>query len=172
MNASITTLDVRDDIRAGREPFSKIMAAAAALSPHDGLRIIAPFAPTPLFHVLAKQGFSHELKAIPGGDWEVLFTRNGLPPATASAAAAKPTDDGNHVRQPTELIELDARGLEPPQPLVTILEALATLPPGAALQARTDRRPMHLYAQIEARGFAGESTEQADGSFLTHIRRN
>ena len=55
--------------------------------------------------------------------------------------------------------------------LVTILEAVTTLPRGAMLRARTDRRPMHLYAQLEERGFTGESqAAQADGSFITHIR--
>ena len=69
-------------------------------------------------------------------------------------------------------MEVDARGLEPPQPLVTILEALANLRAGAELRAHTDRRPMHLYAQLEERGFTGESEEQNDGSFITKIRRN
>jgi uncharacterized protein (DUF2249 family) len=68
------------------------------------------------------------------------------------------------------VLEVDARGLEPPQPLVVILEALAGLPEGAGLRARTDRRPLHLYAQLEARGFTGETEEQADGSFVTTIR--
>lgn len=68
-------------------------------------------------------------------------------------------------------VTVDVRGLEPPQPLVRILETLATLPGDVALRAHTDRRPMHLYAQLELRGFAGESEEQTDGSFITHIRR-
>ncbi len=71
----------------------------------------------------------------------------------------------------TRIIEVDARGLEPPQPLVKILEAVSNLPQGAELRARTDRRPMHLYAQREERGFKGESEEQPDGSFLTYVRR-
>ena len=66
---------------------------------------------------------------------------------------------------------LDARGLEPPQPLVVILEALASLPDGEEMHARTDRRPMHLYALLEQRGFTGETEEQHDGSFITTIRR-
>ena len=66
---------------------------------------------------------------------------------------------------------LDARGLEPPQPLVVILEALERLPEGAEMRARTDRRPMHLYALIDERGFTGETEEQHDGSFITTIRR-
>lgn len=69
------------------------------------------------------------------------------------------------------VIDLDARGLEPPQPMVRILEAVAALPGGAVLRARTDRRPMHLYAHLEDRGLRADSEEQPDGSFVTHIRR-
>lgn len=70
-----------------------------------------------------------------------------------------------------ETVELDARGLEPPQPMVRILEALAGLPTGAVLRARTDRRPMHLYPLLAERGFLAKTQEQSDGSFLTLIRR-
>jgi uncharacterized protein (DUF2249 family) len=72
---------------------------------------------------------------------------------------------------PANVVEVDARGLEPPQPMVRILEALASLPAGAELRARTDRRPLHLYAQLEQRGFTAETREEHDGSFVTHIRR-
>lgn len=172
MSAHTTTLDVREDIRAGREPFSKIMAAVAGLAAQESLLIIAPFEPAPLFHVLARQGFVHESKQTPAGDWQVLFTRNVEGAATAPVLQIMTSDRGSDAAQSSEIVELDARGLEPPQPLVTILEAIAVLPPGAMLRARTDRRPMHLYAQLESRGFAGDSTEQADGSFITHIRHS
>lgn len=72
----------------------------------------------------------------------------------------------------SNLIELDARGLEPPQPLLRILEAVAALPDGAALVAHTRWRPALLYAQLEERGFTGESEEQSDGSYITHIHRH
>lgn len=68
-------------------------------------------------------------------------------------------------------VDVDARGLFPPQPLVVILEALSRLPEGAAVRARTDRRPLHLYPLLQQRGFIGESEEQHDGSFVTIIRR-
>jgi TusA-related sulfurtransferase len=67
-------------------------------------------------------------------------------------------------------LTVDARGLEPPQPLVVILEAVARLPAGGELRAHTDRRPMHLYDQLKSRGFTGEAQEQHDGSFVTTIR--
>lgn len=170
MITNTTTLDVREDIRAGREPFSKIMAAVTGLAAQENLLIIAPFEPAPLFQVLAKQGFAHESKQTPAGDWQVLFTRNVKEDITAPVLQMMASDRGSDAAQDSEIVDLDARGLEPPQPLVTILEAIATLPSGATLRAQTDRRPMHLYAQLESRGFAGESTAQADGSFITHIR--
>ncbi|HZQ46715.1 MAG TPA: DUF2249 domain-containing protein [Verrucomicrobiae bacterium] len=166
------TLDVREDIRCGREPFSKIMTTVATLQADQQLLLIAPFEPVPLFRVLEKQGFRHAAHPAQSGAWEVLFTRlpAGQPAGTAPALALNGSCNGAAVG-PAEWTELDARGLEPPQPLIKILEALASLPKGAKLRAHTDRRPMHLYSQLDERGFAAETEEQSDGSFLTHIRR-
>ena len=68
------------------------------------------------------------------------------------------------------IIALDVRGLEPPQPLMKILEAVVTMPPGTTLRAHTRWRPALLYAELETRGFIGESQEQSDGSYITNIR--
>ena len=170
MSASTVTLDVREDLRQGREPFTKIMNAARELKTNETLQLLAPFEPAPLFSVLGKQGFDHQSRRLQTGDWEVLFTRRTGTQAAYEAPAAAPC---NVVKAgPVEIIDVDARGLEPPQPLVKILEALATLPEGAELRAHTERRPMHLYPQLAERGFAGQTEEQPDGSHITHIRRN
>lgn len=169
MSSEIVTLDVRDDIARGREPFSKIMTTVARLRPDENLRLLAPFEPLPLFSVLAKKGYTHATKQLESGDWEIVFTPGGGQKAGTEGAPSAGAGSGE--TKPSSYIEVDARGLEPPQPMVKILEALATLPPRTGLRARTDRRPMHLYAHLEERGFAGETKEQSDGSFLTHIRR-
>jgi hypothetical protein len=69
------------------------------------------------------------------------------------------------------LVELDARGLEPPQPLIRILSALGELPDGGEIHARTDRRPIHLYPLLLVRGYRGETTHREGEGFLTIIRR-
>ena len=174
MSRQIVTLDVREDIRNGREPLAKIMQSVANLKDNAQLLLIAPFEPAPLYAVLAQRGYSHQSKPTPAGDFEVLFTRSSADPARSEPTAArlKPPPGSKHPScAGVPVIEVDARGLEPPQPLVKILEALATLPEGARLRARTDRRPMHLYAQLEERGFVGETEEQKDGCFVTHVRR-
>jgi uncharacterized protein (DUF2249 family) len=175
--SKVITLDVREDIRNGREPFSKIMRTVSSLKPNEDLRLLAPFEPAPLYAVLAQHGFSPEAKRLEAGDWEVLFTRDSqAAPKAATNRATKPNsapksaDGGPQTAAPLYL-EVDARGLEPPQPLVKILEAVAALPEGKGLRAHTDRRPMHLYDKLAERGFAGETSEQADGSFITEIRR-
>jgi uncharacterized protein (DUF2249 family) len=171
MSHKIVTLDVRADLRAGREPLSKIMSAVAGLQPEEQLQLVAPFKPVPLFHVLGKQGFTHSARALESGDWEVLFTRESRSETRQSAPARPPCSLAPSHIATASLVEVDARGLEPPQPLVKILESLASLPDTATLQARTDRRPMHLYPQLEERGYRAETKEESDGSFITQIRR-
>lgn len=99
-------------------------------------------------------------------------SRPGLPPwpprgnraavVSPAAKATKPAADNP---------EVDARGLEPPEPMLRILSAVEALPAGGVLRARTDRRPIHLLPELEARGVQHESTEQADGSWITTLRR-
>jgi len=169
-NTNTVTVDVREDIRSGREPFLRVMKAVAELRTDEQLLLIAPFQPTPLFHVMEGRGFAHQGQVAASGDWEILFTRQTntrpeekavIPPHSPDAAAANPA----------QIVEIDARGLEPPQPLVKILEAVSTLPADAALRALTDRRPLHLYPQLEERGFTADTEEQTDGSFSTYVRR-
>ncbi|MGE3308761.1 MAG: DUF2249 domain-containing protein [Limisphaerales bacterium] len=69
------------------------------------------------------------------------------------------------------VVVLDARGLEPPEPMVRILEALNTLDDGAELHASTDRRPIHLLPLLEQRGCEGVTANGPDGGFVTIIRR-
>ena len=74
--AETVTLDVRPDLAAGREPFSKIMGVARTLPPEGTLVVLAPFEPEPLYSILARMGFTHEAQALPDGSWRVVFLRH------------------------------------------------------------------------------------------------
>ncbi len=174
MNEStIITLDVRPDFRAGQHPCDKIQNALGNVGANETLRLLVPFEPLPLYEVAARKGLGHRAKSTPEGDWEVFFSHDAPAASTAtnSSAAHSACGCGCSESEPATILDVDARGLEPPQPMVKILEALTTLPAKAALRARTDRRPVHLYPILEARGFDGKSEEQTDGSFVTHIER-
>jgi len=165
IDPATVTLDVREHFRSGRPSFALILETVTGLKEDQGLRLIAPFQPLPLFTVMAQRGFAHASRLMDSGDWEVQFTRTSK--ASPRSGGSKPSLG---LRRGPRAIDVDARGLEPPQPLIVILEALASLPTDVALRAHTDRRPMHLYAQLAERGFTGVTEEHHDGSFITTIR--
>jgi len=67
-------------------------------------------------------------------------------------------------------MDIDNRGLQPPEPMVRILGALATLPLGDELVALMDREPMMIYPELERRGFEWEF-HPGDESHRLVIRR-
>lgn len=159
----VVECDVREDLRAGKEPFRRILAAAQATPRGDLLKVRAIFEPAPLYGVLAKQGFSHFAERIAEDDWCVWFHRDGGPTQASSQTAAAPEPDA-------DLIVLDVRGLEPPEPMVRTLEALATMPRGKTLLQLNVRVPRFLLPKLEERGFTYEAREQSDELVRLFIR--
>ena len=90
MATTFVEVDVRPILRAGGEPFEKIMEAASALQPGQGLKLFATFKPTALLHVLGSKGFTHEAKELDGGEWEVLFSPSGEPATNAASVGPEP----------------------------------------------------------------------------------
>lgn len=71
-------LDVRPDLAAGQEPFSRILRAAED-TPRGGVFVLlAPFEPVPLFGVLEKLGFTYESSPAGAEGFRVVFTRDRL----------------------------------------------------------------------------------------------
>ncbi len=68
-------------------------------------------------------------------------------------------------------MNLDNRGLEPPQPMMRTLEALEGLSKGETLSIINDRRPMFLYEQLDELGYRHKTIERNDGSFLIEIKK-
>jgi tRNA 2-thiouridine synthesizing protein A len=66
---------------------------------------------------------------------------------------------------------IDVRGLEPPQPLVRVLQRLDTLGEAERLEVVIDRRPLLLYPQLDARGFTHTTDEPEPGLFRIVIAR-
>ena len=156
-------VDVREDIRLGREPFPRIMAAIKALGADQALMLRAPFEPIPLYDVLGKRGFAHWTERRAADDWSVAFYRAAAAPRAEPASPPAPAPRGRTV--------LDVRGLEPPQPMVQVLEAVDRLEPGSELEVRHERRPMFLYPQLDERGFVHQTDEPEPGLVRILIRR-
>lgn len=166
-SALVVECDVREDLRAGREPFHRIMDAARATPDGGLLKVRATFEPAPLYPVLAKQRFSHVAERIADDDWCVWFHRDGGGTSPAPPAAVAAQSDAH---ADTDVIVLDVRGLEPPEPMERTLEALANLPRGATLVQINVRVPRFLIPKLEARGFTYEVHEQSKDMVRVFIR--
>ena len=59
-------------------------------------------------------------------------------------------------------IRLDVRGLEPPEPLEHVLDALSRLAEGQRLCMLIDREPYPLYGILNRNGFSYETTARPD----------
>jgi uncharacterized protein (DUF2249 family) len=174
-NATVVELDVREDLRSGREPFSRIMGAVGALRDDEVLHLRAIFEPVPLFTVLGKRGFAHESRAHASDDWSVWFWRET--PASGDSPSAAPshvTRDDVSPEVPADddrAIYLDVRGLNPPEPMVRTLAALESLPAGCTLVQINRRVPQFLLPVLAERGFAWEIDESRAGRVLVRIWR-
>ena len=110
----VVDLDVRDELRAGREPLARILAVVDTLPRRSVLHLRAPFQPTPLFSVLGRLGFEHHSERFADDDWSSWFWRDDLaPPPPLVDELPLPMDDA-----------WDLRGLPAPEPLHRLIERI------------------------------------------------
>lgn len=67
-------------------------------------------------------------------------------------------------------VTIENRGLQPPEPLVRILEALSRIEDGGRLKALMDREPILLYPELERRGWDWSFGEE-DGVLVLRVFR-
>lgn len=193
----VVELDVRDELRAGREPFSLIMAALRTVPAGGVLCVRAIFEPVPLYAVMKRQGLEHWTERLADDDWRVWFQQPavdaqpsgpdqgpggsavGRPGAGARAPADGPSaeapdlsrgDAAPDVEQ--DVVILDVRDLEPPEPMVRTLAALEQLPAGATLVQINVRVPQFLLPMLEERGFTYDVREQEPDLVRVFIRHS
>ncbi len=151
-------LDVRPVLAKGGDPFHLIVKTVAELGGSEALHLLVGFEPAPLYAVLGAQGLAHHTEQ-QNDVWNVWFYRGGQP-------VPDPANDRTPLQPP---VQLDVSGLEPPQPMVTILEKLAELGPGAQLEVTHHREPVLLYEKLKLRGYAARTEKRGEGDYLVRI---
>ena len=129
--------------------------------------------PVPLYYQFAAQypgAFTWEYLEQGPDVFHVKITRVGASPLNA-VVPPLPTSCGGHAAEPARTDELDLRGLQPPEPMLRILEGVSALAAGGRLRARTDRKPIYLLPELDSRGIRYTCEEQADGSWSITLER-
>lgn len=181
-DAKIVELDVREQLRNKLEPFQLIMDAVKTLGPDDIFVLHATFKPTPLLGFLKMKGYVG--KSVQEQDdkehWITTFVskknkqwldesdeENGAK-SDAPRRERSLTDREDKGRK---VIELDNRGLEPPQPMIRTLAALERSRPGDLVKIHNDRVPVFLIEELNNLECTYSVEEQPDGSAKVTITK-
>jgi uncharacterized protein (DUF2249 family) len=147
-------LDVRETIAKGDDPFLQIMDAVNKLGTEQVLCIVNTFEPIPLIAIVRPKGFDYYTETLGPALVKTYFKRQSAGGKVEVAETAiEPNFDELLARYSGKLQHIDVRHLEMPQPMVSILEALETLPKGEALYVQHRKVPQFLLPQLTERGF-------------------
>jgi len=150
-------MDVRPVLKAGRDPLDRILAQVDRMAPEDILLIEAPFDPIPLRRLMADRGFDSHVTRVAEGHWRVCFRRGEarrLPELPDLPAFPMTWRDG--------VLEMDLRGLEPPNPMIAILKVIESGEGGDDFTVRLMRDPIYLYPELVECNWQAQVTGQDD----------
>jgi hypothetical protein len=146
------TLDVRPVLDAGKDPLSLILQTLKEVKQGQALLIINSFEPTPLIHLLEKQGYETFVDIIePDCFYTYLYrTENIVEDSPAVITTNDDFDETLH-RFTGKLDVIDVRQLPMPMPMHTILQRLEQLPQDHALFVFHKRIPVFLLPELADR---------------------
>ncbi|MBU2494225.1 MAG: DUF2249 domain-containing protein [Bacteroidetes bacterium] len=147
----VKVLDVRPIINSGKDPFTDIMSFLKDIKDDEIFLLKNSFEPLPLYAVLGKKGYEH-FTEINETVYEVYFykTVNDQNIEVNRNGSSEIIESQNDL---TNVIEIDVRDLEPPEPMVKILEAIQQVDGNSLLVVHHHREPMMLYPKLEERGY-------------------
>jgi len=160
----VTDLDVRPVIETGKDPLNVILQKVKALETGHILKIINSFEPTPLMHLLGKQGFESYTEIISDELVYTYFYKKTDKPLVLADKETPRSEGWDEIvsRFKGKLETIDVRELEMPLPMHTILEALDTLPENKALFVYHKRIPVFLLPELEELKFSYRIKEISD----------
>lgn len=147
------TLDVRPILDGGVDPFETIVAQLKKMNPGQVLLIINTFKPVPLISVLGEKNYV--IDAVQNED-KLFYTYFQVPEKVVEEQPAQPQFSNFETVETMfegKMVEIDVRELEMPEPMITILDQLGTLPEGHCLYVHHKKVPQFLLPELKKRDF-------------------
>lgn len=156
-------LDVRPILDADRDPLKIILEQLKRLAPGKVLKIINTFEPSPLIELLKRKGYeSYSQTVHPDLNETYIYRRKKSQDIEGEPEVTLDEWEAVLSRYQHQLVRIDVRQLPMPQPMITILEALESLPKGSALFVQHKKIPVFLLPELKDKGFAW-SIQETDG---------
>jgi uncharacterized protein (DUF2249 family) len=174
---TIVDLDVRPHLKKKLEPFEIIMSTVKQLKQQEWLHLHATFKPTPLLGVMRMKGYVNKVEQLEPDHWVVTFAPKKWSDTLNSAELEQALPNSPQTEEETaesplaQSLELDNRGLEPPQPMIRTLGQLDKARPGDQVIIHNDRVPVFLIEELDQLGYAYEIIEQTDGTAKVKITK-
>ncbi|MCW8836172.1 MAG: DUF2249 domain-containing protein [Rhodospirillales bacterium] len=163
---AIPQVDVRLELSAGKEPFSKVMAFVDGLTDPSAFVLDAPFDPAPLRRILSRRGYVSHAEQSGKSHWHIRFFLDGAenPVFSADGISAKVWFEG-------KTQHIDVRGLEAPEPMVAILCAVDDPSCGDEMIVHHFRDPIYLRPELYERGWSYEIIPGDEDEVRLHLSR-
>jgi uncharacterized protein (DUF2249 family) len=160
----IIDLDVRPVIEGGKDPLNVILQKVKGLDAGYALKIINSFEPTPLMHLLGKQGFISCSVFISSELVYTYFFKTTDKPLVIATEQISTEGGWDEIadRFKGRLEMIDVRELEMPLPMHSILDALDKLPADKALFVYHKRIPVFLLPELAERKCSYRIKEVSD----------
>lgn len=161
----VVEFDVRPILKAGNDPFHEIINKLKLLQSGQTLCIINSFEPIPLIRIMEVKGYNVYTEQKD----ENLFCCWITPKKEINTVSfngensIKENFDELFERFNSSFVSINVRGLEMPQPMVSILEKIEQLKTGQALFVLHQRTPQYLLPVLNEKGFDWAIKEICEG---------
>lgn len=154
--------DVRPVIESAKDPLKQILAKVKELKQDEVLVIINSFEPLPLYSLLEKKGFSHWTQK-EDTYFMVYFYRENLKAVVSETSSGSMA--GFDESRYENIIEIDVHELQPPEPMLKILESLNRVDDKTLLLVHHHREPVLLYPKLDERGYRAHCEKLGEDSY-------
>lgn len=172
--SQIIDFDVRELLASGKDPLTLILDKVKSVQAGEALKVINTFEPVPLIKMLEKKGFDVYADIISNDLVETYFFKK----SEDTTIDVKPKDGADSgwdeimQRFTDNLVTVDVRNLEMPQPMLTILSEIDKLPNDKALYVYHKRIPVFLLPELADRNFDYRIKEVGEGEVYLLIFKN
>ena len=159
-------MDVRPLLARGVDPLVQILARVDSLPENAILQIDAPFDPLPLRRLMADRGYDSAPVQLSADHWQVSFRKQDgvkLPDFPDLPDFPVTSHDGR--------IEMDLRGLTPPNPMIAVLKLIESGRAGDGFTVWLDRDPIYLHPELTERHWRAEIVENTGEGVRVRISR-